>query len=479
MDEGDSGTDKPVTADIYCRLSLALMGDTTKVDEQEAICRKLAEAREWEVGAVHKDNSRSAWRKDRKRPGWDAMLDRIKAGDVQAIIVYHGDRLVRQPFDLETLLRLPESAGVQLASPTGTRDLSNADDLFVLRIEAAMACRESDNISRRVKAAVGRNVARGIPQPSCIRGYGYERDCRTIIPGEAVIIQEMADRILAGHSVRSIAAWLNEAGVPTVTGARWIPATVKSIATNPRIAGQRTLKGVVKGAGDWPAIIDLATVEAIRQVVAPVRRGRNPEAAAAAGRVHLLSGIARCASCRGGMRSMRRHDNRSSLVYMCCNDQCPGPKVVRSEMMLDEYVIAATLARLARPTVTAERNRARQNPQLARQVAELEQRMAGDRAKLKAIAHLKAYDPALAMGVIDSYKDRIAELRAQMETSDRERFLASHGPTTREEWDNGWPLEVRRKMIAALYTVTVLPSARRGPGFDPDCVVLAPVEEDE
>jgi site-specific DNA recombinase len=66
-------------AAIYCRLSLAAMGDTTKVDDQERICRDVAQSRGWTVRdeLVFKDNSRSAWQRNRKRPGWDAMLDNI------------------------------------------------------------------------------------------------------------------------------------------------------------------------------------------------------------------------------------------------------------------------------------------------------------------------------------------------------------------------------------------------------------------
>ena len=43
-----SGTN-PVRAGIYCRLSLARYGDTTKVDDQERICRQLASQLSWQL----------------------------------------------------------------------------------------------------------------------------------------------------------------------------------------------------------------------------------------------------------------------------------------------------------------------------------------------------------------------------------------------------------------------------------------------
>src|SRR5215469_6090419 len=104
-------------------MSLARFGDTTKVDDQERICRSLCDQLGWPVTAVYKDNSRSAWQKNRNRPGWNAMLAAVEAGQVDAIAVYHGDRLMRHPWDLERLLDLAEVRGVKLASPTGVRDL--------------------------------------------------------------------------------------------------------------------------------------------------------------------------------------------------------------------------------------------------------------------------------------------------------------------------------------------------------------------
>ena len=84
------------------------MGDTTKVDDQDRINHRVAEQRGWTIESQHvyKDNSRSAWKRGRKRPGWDAMLAAVERGEIDAIITYHGDRLVRQPRDLENLLDL-------------------------------------------------------------------------------------------------------------------------------------------------------------------------------------------------------------------------------------------------------------------------------------------------------------------------------------------------------------------------------------
>ena len=113
-----------VRAGIYCRMSLAIQDDTAKIDDQERMCRLTAERLGWEVIDVYQDNNRSAWKHNRKRPAWDRMLADIEAGKINGIIVYHGDRLTRQPMDLEILISLSRTRGIKLASPTGVRDLN-------------------------------------------------------------------------------------------------------------------------------------------------------------------------------------------------------------------------------------------------------------------------------------------------------------------------------------------------------------------
>src|SRR5215813_2112588 len=184
----------PVQAGIYCRLSHSRDGDTTKVDDQEhRYCRPLCKQLGWAVAegvgypqpnGVYVDNSKSAWQKNRKRPAWDQMLADVNNGRLGALAIYHGDRLIRQPFDLETLLNLADGRGIRLASPTGTRNLDNADDRFILRIEAAMACRESDNTSRRMKTGIERRLLGGTVNTGGRDGrlFGFDTGGITLFP---------------------------------------------------------------------------------------------------------------------------------------------------------------------------------------------------------------------------------------------------------------------------------------------------------
>jgi DNA invertase Pin-like site-specific DNA recombinase len=131
------------------------------------------------------DPSRFAWQRNRKRPGWDALLQAIRDGEVSHVIVHHPDRPMRQPWDLEELLRLADERKLLLYGQANRRDLSNSDDRFFLRIEVAYACKSSDDTSRRVLDAQ-QDALRAGKAHGGRRHYGYSPDNSAIVEEEAV-----------------------------------------------------------------------------------------------------------------------------------------------------------------------------------------------------------------------------------------------------------------------------------------------------
>src|SRR6185312_16467373 len=146
---------------------------------------------------VFVDNNRSAWRRSRKRPGWDALLAAIRAGRVRHVLVYHPDRLMRQPRDLEELLTLSDEHDLTLHGQANRRDLSDPDDRFFLRIEVAHSCRSSDDTSRRLRDALEDRARAGRPHASARRAYGYAPGGMAIVGEEAaVVVREIFARYL-------------------------------------------------------------------------------------------------------------------------------------------------------------------------------------------------------------------------------------------------------------------------------------------
>src|SRR4051794_39694602 len=106
----------PRRAAIYCRISKDVGGDELGVRRQERMCRELADDHGWEVVDVFVDDNLSAF-KQRKRPGFDKLCDAIRAGAVDAVVVYNPDRLSRDDLrGLEDLIDLLNTHGVEVQS---------------------------------------------------------------------------------------------------------------------------------------------------------------------------------------------------------------------------------------------------------------------------------------------------------------------------------------------------------------------------
>jgi site-specific DNA recombinase len=446
-------------AGIYCRLSLARFGDTTKVEDQARICQEIARGRGWTVPPEHvyTDNSKSAWQRNRKRPGWDKMLADIEAGKFSNLVVYHGDRLVRHPADLEKLLDLADRGGMTITSPGGRRDLDVGSDRTMMRVEVAFAWQSSDDTARRKKDSFKRMAMRGIGPPAAgryKRGFGYDTTGRIPVVAEADALREAALRVLDGEQLASIARDLTARGILSVSGVPLCYRTLKDALTRPRTAGLLT-DGT---PGSWEPILDRATWEMTSAVLLSRGRAANPRPSGAR---YLLSGVARCGLCGRGMQSTSSASHNRG--YACVP---PGCRKIRRDMaLLDAYVITRVVRRLGNPSNPAPRDLT-QDP-VARQIMRLEERRREARETVETLADHPDADLGILTAALRSFDTRIAELRAQTVSDDaRSRLLAAHSGITSDSFA-ALPLSVRRSLVRATFDVVVLPASKRGPGFNP------------
>ncbi|MFD7978844.1 recombinase family protein [Streptomyces sp. NPDC059071] len=488
----------PKRAGIYCRLSYAPDGSLEKVERQEEDCRSLAERLGWPISEAHifPDNSRSAWQKNRKRPQWERMLKAIEAGEIDSIIVYHGDRLIRQPYDLEKLIGIAERKGIRIASPAGSRDLDSPDDRFILRIEAAQACRESDNISRRVQRGLAARREAGKGSVGGKRPFGFgvqvgtkERvdaktgeivevpvyDLNQHVPEEAEWTQGAAAYLLASRNQAATVRWM-DTRCTTTEGNPWNPKALKNVLTAPRTAGLIEHEGQLFKA-EWDGTLDRETWEAVRAFYAASAAARP---FAGRERRHLLSGVggAECGPCEDDQRvagkspkeivpSFMRskptggRNRKDSRIYYCTNCR----RVGRSLEHLDGYVEGRAVALLNDRRFLQELSSAPEHPDLTAELLKLEERKAATRQQLENLADHPDVDVVLAMSAVASFDRAITEIRGKMAATAEQRLLVKVAGISREEW-KALPLDTRAATVRALFRVVVLPTTKRGPGFD-------------
>jgi DNA invertase Pin-like site-specific DNA recombinase len=444
---------------LYARISSDREGDGLGVARQLRDCERLAADKGWEVAGEYVDDDVSAY-SGRGRPEYARLLDDLRDGIISGVVVYHLDRLHRQPKELEEFFDVCKTAGVyDLATVTGRINLADPDGQFQARILGAVAKKESDDKSRRIRRKHAELAERGKRSGGGSRAYGFERDGVTVRDSEAVIVRECARRFLSGESVRSICSDLNTRGVQTATGKQWSPQTLRRMLGSGRISGQREHRGEIITGAEWPAIIDPAETAQIRARLADPDRRTNKSAR----RYLLTGGLLRCGHC--GEALVARPRSGGLRRYACATGPgfsgCGGTSINADPV--EAFVVEMVLYRLDSPELTAAASSRGSEPDAERWQAEID----GARKQLEELAQAYGEQQITMAELIAARKPieaRLTAARKQLGKLSRTAALDGYlgnPDALRESWDT-LDLSRQRAIVAALLDRVEVGPARRG-----------------
>lgn len=437
----------PGVIDSYGRLS---WNPTTleleKIDTQWKDNRVTIERNGGVLGLELSDGL-SAWKRNVRRPDFETLLERARTGQSQGIAVWHTDRLFRQPRDLEKLIDLAESGFVVMSSH-GTRDLSNADDRFILRIEVAQAAKSSDDTSRRILRRFeeyrqqGRRTGGrpGFGFPRKADGWkpteGHGSEDRPQVPAERVERERIALRdavrdILAGTANHGdIARRWNAEGFVTVEGMEWVGDKIRNTLLRPALAGLIEYEGVLVGRMPGDPIVDEKVFNRLRAMYDGRRQGAPP------GRRHLGSGLIVCGLCGKKLAKASTgqpyKDGEKRFQYFCNRQRKGCGKVYADARAVDVELRRFTIARLsdsrhAQAIASARAQVSDRLKELNEEIAEIE-------------------------GVQDAMVERLARREIRKDAFDRSnRFLLADLEPLRAERDelSGGSVEGPTKALSA------------------------------
>jgi DNA invertase Pin-like site-specific DNA recombinase len=460
---------------IYSRISSDPEGRAVGVERQEADCQELAARYGYTVAGVYRDNDVSASTKStKKRVGFDQMVERVKQGDIAAVLAYSNSRLTRRVREYLDLIDLYRETGVLIRTVvSGDADLASADGRGVALTLATWDQAEAERTSERVVRAKADMLSRGVycggPRP-----FGYDKDGMTIREDEAELIRSAAERILDGSGLYTLAREWNESGVLTPKGNPWRNESLRKVLLRPRTAGLSNAPGGHVEA-TWPAILPVERWEAVRAILLDPSRRTNQLGGEAR---WLLTGIARCGVDDCGA-TVRHGRTKSIPHYRCSGRSC----TTRRQDLTDELVRATIAGRLRKPDARdllakhVDPEAAKEASRLRRMVSELEERL-----------DALAANTALSEKVLAK---RAAALEAELEQAQKRLDAANvasmaGGPLTAlaSAPDPGdaflkADLLTQREVVRTLVTVTFLPGAAKGrpkgwtpgsPYFDPETV---------
>jgi site-specific DNA recombinase len=179
---------------------------------QVETCREVAARFDLEgVTELVEPPSTSCYKnRGRDRPQFQELVRLIRAGSVEAVVIYNTDRMSRGGGPGWT----PLVEAIEAAGHDASRFILRPDGWlseFELGIRAAIDREEAAKTSARMRDVRTREAREGKPRPTPCRAYGYVYDpsakAMEIVVAEAETARECADRVLAGESPSRRARW--------------------------------------------------------------------------------------------------------------------------------------------------------------------------------------------------------------------------------------------------------------------------------
>ena len=274
-----------------------------------------------------------------KRPGLDAMLDEIRAGNVATVIIKDQSRIGRDVVEVGLLKRTFDEYNVRFIAASDNLDTANGFDIMSIFRDVINEWYVADT-SRKIKTVFKSRMEKGLRCSGSIC-YGYlaskEDKGEWIIDEEAApVVKRIFQSVLAGESIAAIGRALRaeqipipsehwkRIGAPVRTAGyadpyAWSATTIGYILSRPEYMGRKVLgKTVCENyktkstrkttaeeqyifEGAIPAIIDEETWHNVQRLRETRRRAPKTQNAP-----NRLTGLLYCAEC-GAKLTHRRN----------------------------------------------------------------------------------------------------------------------------------------------------------------------------
>lgn len=371
-------------AAVYIRVSTSKQ-EKWSPDAQRRVLLEHCERMGWEPVIYSETGSGETLE---GRPQIQRLLKDATAKEFSLCLVIEQERLSRDKdlMDWLVIVKTFRDAGIQIATPSQTYNLADAEDSFLTNLFGVLSAREKHKMLERTKRgrqqakSQGKYLNEWVPYGFQIVGGKYE-----LHPEESERVRWMA-RLAETHSRRHVARELTRLGVPTKTGLRyWTGVTVNQLLRNPALCGELLFAGQVYPI---PPILSKGEWVALQERFKTRRRDHQKYP-------YLLRGLLFCSLCgralhgRTTISNYQRKDGgrRTHRYYVCCGNStdirdCRLPVVRGTD--LETLIWAEVKAYLKAPKLiydalelavsekdSQEATKGQEEARLARQIADL------------------------------------------------------------------------------------------------------------
>ncbi|MHB1117743.1 recombinase family protein [Sideroxydans sp.] len=319
----------------YCRYSDDAQSVNSIRDQLrnvEEYCARVG----WPQPTLYQDKAITGSRTD--RPGYQAMMEAALAGLFDVLLVDDLSRFARDYLESGQAVRLFKYKNIRLIGVSDGVDTDRTGYKLEIGMRGLMAELYLDDLAEKTHRGLKGLALEGYSAGGLPFGYSSTHDghgsSRSINEDEAKWVRWIFERYVAGDSPRTIAASLNDKGIPSPRDGKWSPSAIYpdqkgvGILANDLYNGRQIwnktkwVKNPTNGRrkrterpqSDWVItehpelqIIDDETWAAVKARIQATRnktagmREKQKSAAASGGRGprYLFSGLLKCGCCGG------------------------------------------------------------------------------------------------------------------------------------------------------------------------------------
>ena len=370
---------------IYLRVSTEEQAkEGFSIHAQKEKLTAYANINDWEIYDFYIDDGISG-KNITDRPSINRLIEDVKSGKVNNVLIYKLDRLTRSVKDLINLIELFEEHNCSFNSVTEKLDTSNAVGRMFIKIIGIFAEFERENLAERVAFGYEQKTREG-NYTNCngVNGYDYIVGSGELVVNELEkdIVNRVFDLYLEGTSMLKIAKTFNQENVPSKRGGDWSQSTIKSILTNPLYigkirygVGKKSQNKAFKVNGKQENIIDKEKFYKAQQVMEKRKLFNNKKYPSE--RAYFTTAL-RCSKCGAKFHpKMSKKENSDTyyITYYCNNKQlsrcdCCGISHIKVLNEFEKYISNITLE--PQKEVAKPKNNTKKEERLLKELNKLE-----------------------------------------------------------------------------------------------------------
>ena len=320
----------------------------------------------WLYSGVYSDAAKTGTKEERE--GFQRLLAACRGGEIDLVITKSISRFARNTVTLLSMVRELNALGVNVYFERENIYSMGSEGELMLSILASFAQEESRSASENQLWRVRKNFEEGIPWHGIMLGYRLEDGQYKVVPEEAALVCRIFEDYLSGMGYLAIAKKLNEEGIPSSWGAKWLDSSVQKLLSNYAYTGnlllQKTFrenhltKKQMQNRGEHPmyhaentheAIISMETFQAVQTEKA--RRAARFVKKPPTKTIYPFTSLLQCENCG---KHYRRKPTAAGPVWICDTFNSLGKAACASKQIPESTLEAATAEVLGTKTFAAE-----------------------------------------------------------------------------------------------------------------------------